>query len=42
MKSMSCLYLFIEKYKNIDLEEIFCFVSGMEKDLMQCISQGNK
>ena len=32
-KSMPCLYLFIEKYKNSDLKEVSRFVSGIERDL---------
>ena len=32
-KSMPCLYLFIEKYKNSDLKELSRFASGLEKDL---------
>ena len=32
-KSMPCLYLFIEKYKNSDLKELPRFATGLEKDL---------
>lgn len=32
-KSMPCLYLFIVKYKNSDLKELFRFASGIERDL---------
>ena len=32
-KSMPCLYLFIEKYKNSDLKEVSRFVSSIERDL---------
>ena len=32
-KSMPCLYLFIEKYKNSDLKELSRFASGLETDL---------
>ncbi len=32
-KSMPLLYLFIERYKNSDLKEIFRFANGLEKDL---------
>lgn len=32
-KSMPCLYLFIEKYKNSDLKDLSRFASGLEKDL---------
>ena len=32
-KSMPLLYLFIERYKNSDLKEIFRFANGLEKDI---------
>jgi predicted transcriptional regulator len=32
-KSMPCLYLFIEKYKNSNLKELSRFANGLEKDL---------
>ena len=32
-KNMPYLYLFIEKYKNSDLKELYRFASGLEKDL---------
>jgi predicted transcriptional regulator len=32
-KSMPCLYLFIEKYKNSGLKELSRFATGLEKDL---------
>ena len=32
-KSMPCVYLFIEKYKNGDLKEVSRFVSSIERDL---------
>ena len=32
-KSMPLLYLFIERYKNSDLEEISRFANGLEKDI---------